>query len=113
LFDHPRVYTALKRLTPVSRVTYVHIKPGQGDAFWADVCTRLKPIREEQKKQGLITDHKLFTNAATDSPNDWNVAVAILYSSCAAVHEIDAKVASITVADYGSRDAMLEADANV
>jgi hypothetical protein len=94
---------------PVWRVTYVHVKPGQGDAFWADVRTHLKPIWEEQKKQGLITDYKLFTNATSNSSNDWSVAVAILYANWAALDQIDAKSASISVAHYGSRDAMMEA----
>ena len=94
---------------PVWRVTYVHIKPGQSDAFWADVRTHLKPIWEEQKKQGLITDYKLFTNATTNASNDWNVAVAILYSNWAALDQIDAKAATIATAHYGSRDAMLDA----
>jgi len=94
---------------PVWRVTYVHIKPGQGDAFWADVRTHLRPIWEEQKKQGLITDYKLFNNATTNSPNDWSVAIAILYSNWAALDQIDAKAATIATAHYGSREAMLEA----
>jgi ABC-type sugar transport system substrate-binding protein len=94
---------------PVWRVTYVHIKPGQGDAFWADVRTHLKPIWEEQKKQGLITDYKLFTNSTTNSPNDWSVAVAILYANWAALDQLDAKAASIAVAHYGSRDVMMDA----
>ena len=37
---------------PVWRVVYIHLKPGQGDAFWNDVTKNLKPIYEEQKKQG-------------------------------------------------------------
>jgi hypothetical protein len=94
---------------PVWRVTYVHVKPGQGYAFWADVRTHLKPIWEEQKKQGLISDYKLFTNATTNSSNDWSVAVAILYANWAAIDQLDAKGASISVAHYGSRDAMMDA----
>ena len=94
---------------PVWRVTYVHIKPGQGDAFWADVRTHLKPIWDEQKKQGLIADYKLFTNATTNSSNDWSVGIAILYSNWAALDQIDAKAATIAVAHYGSRDAMMDA----
>jgi hypothetical protein len=94
---------------PVWRVTYVHIKPGQGDAFWADVRTHLKPVWDEQKKQGLITDYKLFTNATTNSSSDWNVGIAILYSNWAALDQIDAKAATIAVAHYGSRDAMMDA----
>jgi hypothetical protein len=94
---------------PVWRVTYVHIKSGQGDAFWTDVRKHLKPVWDEQKKQGLITDYKLFTNATANSSNDWSVGIAILYSNWAALDQIDAKAASIAVAHYGSRDAMMEA----
>ncbi len=88
---------------PVWRVTYVHIKPGQGDAFWADVRAHLKPIWEEQKKQGLITDYKLFTNSTTNSPNDWSVAVAILYANWAALDQLDAKAQSIAVQTLPAR----------
>jgi hypothetical protein len=94
---------------PVWRVTYVHIKAGQGDAFWTDVRTNLKPVWEEEKKQGLIADYKLFTNSTTNSPNDWSVAVAVLYANWAALDQIDAKAQSIVVQHYGSRDAMMEA----
>jgi hypothetical protein len=33
---------------PVWRVTYYHLKPGQGEAFWKDF--------REVKKEGMITD---------------------------------------------------------
>lgn len=94
---------------PVWRVTYVHIKPGQGDEFWKDVRTHLKPVWDEEKKQGLIADYKVYTNATTNSPNDWSVAIAILYADWAALDQIDAKAATIVVQHYGSREAMNEA----
>jgi hypothetical protein len=40
---------------PVWRVTYYHLKPGQGEAFWRDF--------REVKKEGMITDYKVWTNA--------------------------------------------------
>lgn len=94
---------------PVWRVTYVHIKPGQGDVFWTDIRTHLKPIWDEEKKQGLISDYKLFTNATTNSSNDWSVAIAIQYANWAALDQIDAKAATIVAQHYGSREASNEA----
>jgi hypothetical protein len=94
---------------PVWRVNYLHIKSGQGDAFWNDFRQHVKPVLDEDKKQGLITDYKLYTNPVLDSPHDWDVAVAILYPNWAALDQFAAKGASIATQHYGSRDALLEA----
>jgi hypothetical protein len=94
---------------PVWRVVYIHLKPGQGDVFWNDVRQNLKPIYEEQKKQGLITDYKFWTNVTTDNPNDWDVAIGLLYANYAALDQVAAKAATITVQHYGTREASLEA----
>ena len=94
---------------PVWRVTYFHIKPGQGDAFWSDFRAHTKPILDEEKKQGLIADYKAFTNPVTDNPSDWDVAIATLYPNWAAMDQLDAKATPIIVKHYGSRDAAFEA----
>lgn len=94
---------------PVWRVTYFHIKAGQGDNFWNDFRQHGKPVLDEQKKQGLILDYKAFTNPVADHPDDWDVAVGVLYPNWAALDQIDAKAATIAVQHYGSRDAMIEA----
>ncbi len=94
---------------PVWRVTYMHLKPGMGDAFWSDFRQHIKPVLEEQKKQGLISDYKTFTNPVTNQPNDWDVAFGVLYSNWAALDQIDAKAASVVVKHYGSREAAFEA----
>ena len=94
---------------PVWRVTYFHIKPGQGDAFWNDFRQHGKPVLDEDKKQGLITDYKLFTNPVQNQPNDWDVAIGILYPNWAALDQLAAKGASIAIQHYGSREAMLDA----
>ena len=54
----------------VWRVTYYHIKPGQGEAFWKDLREHLKPVWESLKKEGMISDYKVWTNVTTDSPGD-------------------------------------------
>jgi hypothetical protein len=94
---------------PVWRVTYYHIKSGQGEAFWKDFRENLKPVYDAVKKEGWLTDYKVWTNITTDSPGDWDVAVALLFPNWAALDQLDAKAATISAKHYGSRDAMIEA----
>jgi hypothetical protein len=94
---------------PVWRVVYYHIKPGQGEAFWKDFREHLKPSYEALKKEGLISDYKVWTNVTTDGPNDWDVALGLLFPNWAALDQSDAKASTIIAKHYGSRDAMLEA----
>ena len=94
---------------PVWRVTYYSIKPGQGDVFWKDIRENFKPIYDELKKAGMITDYRFYTNPVTDHPNDWDVALAVSIPNWAAIDELDAKAATIAAKHYGSRDAMIEA----
>lgn len=90
---------------PVWRVTYYHLKPGMGDAFWKDFRENLKPLYEAYKKEGFITDYKAFTNLTSDGPSDWDIAIAVLYPNYAAFDQIDAKAMTIVIKHYGSRDA--------
>jgi hypothetical protein len=94
---------------PVWRVTYYHIKPGQGEAFWKDIRENMKPLYEEYKKAGMISDYKVWYNLTTDRPDDWDVAVGILFPNYAALDQVDAKAATISIKHYGSREAMLDA----
>ena len=96
-------------LGPVWRVTYYHIKPGQGDAFWKDFRENLKPVYDAVKKEGWIKEYKVWTNVTTDSPGDWDVAIGLLYPNWAAIDQLDTKAATISTKHYGSRDAMIEA----
>jgi hypothetical protein len=93
----------------VWRVTYYHIKPGQGEAFWKDLREHLKPVWESLKKEGLISDYKVWTNVTLDSPGDWDVAVGLMMANYAAIDQLDAKAATIAAKPYGSRDAFIEA----
>ncbi len=94
---------------PVWRVTYYHIKSGQGDAFWKDFRENTKPIFEEFKKAGLISDYKTFMNPVTDHPGDWNVAISISYPNYAALDQLAAKAGGIVNKHFGSREAALAA----
>jgi hypothetical protein len=94
---------------PIWRVVYFHIKPGQGESYWKDFREHLKPTYAALKKEGLITDYKVWTNVTADGPNDWDVALGLLYPNWAALDQADAKAATIIAKHYGSRDAMIEA----
>jgi len=65
--------------------------------------------KREAKKQGLLSDYKVWNNVTTDGPDDWDVAVATVYPNFAAIDQIDAKAATISTKHYGSREAMIEA----
>lgn len=94
---------------PVWRVTYVHVNPGMGDAFWKDIHDNLKPIWDAQKQAGIIADYKLWTNVTTDNADDWSIAVGILYANWAALDSADSKAGTISAQHYGSREAMMAA----
>ena len=94
---------------PVWRVTYIHIKPGMGDAFWKDFRENIKPLFETYKKEGWITDFKAFLNDTTEHPGDWDVAIAVLYPNYAAFDQLDAKAGAVVTKHYGSREAQMDA----
>ncbi|MGO9539064.1 MAG: hypothetical protein ACLPN2_00550, partial [Terriglobales bacterium] len=76
---------------PVWRVVYYKLKPGQGDPFWKDFRENLKPSYDPLKKEGIINDYKVWTNSTTDSPQDWDVALALMFPNWAAIDQADAK----------------------
>jgi hypothetical protein len=94
---------------PVWIVNYYHIKPGQGDAYWKDFRENMKPVYESLKKEGLISDYKVWLNETTDNPDDWDVAVGLLLANFASLDRIETTAATIAAQHYGSRDAMVEA----
>jgi hypothetical protein len=94
---------------PIWRVIYYHIKPGQAEPFWKDFREHLKPSYDALKKEGILSDYKVWNNVTTDGPNDWDVAVGLMFPNWSALDQSDAKSATIMAKHYGSRDAMIEA----
>lgn len=88
--------------TTVTRVTLVKIKPGHADPFWADIRRNLKPIYDEQKRQGLLADYSFATKTTSDSPDDWNVVVTLTYANWAVLDTFMSRSDPITLAHYGS-----------
>ncbi len=86
----------------VTRVNLIQIKPGHADMFWNDVRQHLKPIYEEYKRRGIITDYSVGTKSTFDGPNDWDVIITLFYKNWAALDDLGPKTDPITIAHYGS-----------
>jgi hypothetical protein len=86
----------------VTRVVLIHIKPGHGDQFWADLRQHGKPVWDEEKRQGLLTNYTVATKATTENPDDWNVALTFTYPNWAALDTFTSRADAITLAHYGS-----------
>ena len=86
----------------VTRVVLVRITPGHGDQFWADMRQHLKPIYDEEKRQGILTNYTVATKPTIDNPNDWNVALTLTYPNWAALDALMSRTDPITLAHYGS-----------
>ena len=70
---------------PVWRVELIRVKPNHLDEYLASLQQASKPIIEEEKKEGLILDYKLFLKETMNDPQDWNVCIAIQYKNHAAM----------------------------
>jgi hypothetical protein len=76
---------------PVWRVQLIRVKPTKMDAYLTSLRQATKPLIEEQKKQGLVTDYKIFLKQTKNNPEDWDICVAIQYKNWAALEGQTAK----------------------
>ena len=88
--------------TGVTRVTLIRITRDHGSEFWQDVRQHLKPIYEEYKRRGIITNYAFETKLSADNENDWNVVLSVTYPSYAALDDLAKKTDPVTLAHYGS-----------
>ena len=76
---------------PVWRVTLIKVKPAQMDAYLTSLRQASKPLLDEQKRQGLIMDYKVFHKETQEGPHDWDLALAVQYKNHAAMDGLTAK----------------------
>ena len=76
---------------PVWRVQLIRVKPTKMDTYLTSLRQATKPLIEEQKKQGLVTDYKIFLKQTKNNPEDWDICVAIQYKNWAALDGQTAK----------------------
>jgi len=76
---------------PVWRVSLVRVKPNQMDAYLTSLRQSSKPILDEEKRQGIIVDYKLFMKETKSNPEDWDLCLAVEYKNHAALDGLSAK----------------------
>lgn len=76
---------------PIWRVQLIRVKPTQMDAYLTSLRQSTKPLIEEQKKQGMIVDYKVFLKETKNGPEDWDICVAVEYKNHAAMDGLAAK----------------------
>jgi hypothetical protein len=80
---------------PVWRIQLIRVKPTQMDAYLTSLRQSTKPFIEEEKKQGIIVDYKVFLKETKNSPDDWDICVAVQYKNHAAMDGESAKAEAV------------------
>ncbi|MBZ5574744.1 MAG: hypothetical protein LAO09_23050 [Acidobacteriia bacterium] len=76
---------------PIWRVQLIRVKPTAMDAYLTSLRQSTKPLLDEEKKQGIIMDYKVFLKATKANPDDWDIAVAVEFKNHAALDGLAAK----------------------
>jgi len=76
---------------PVWRVSTVRVKPNQMDAYLTSLRQSSKPFLEEEKRQGMILDYKIFLKETKNDPKDWDLALVVIYKNHAAMDNLAAR----------------------
>ncbi len=91
---------------PVWEVSYYRTTPGHFEDYLKYLRQNFLPQGEENKKQGLVLDQKIFVKAPA-TPDDWDIAFATLYKNMAALDfsaENDRKSKAISEKHYKTPD---------
>jgi hypothetical protein len=76
---------------PVWRVSLIGVKPNQMDAYLTSLQQSSKPLLDEEKRQGIIMDYKVFLKETKNNPEDWDLCLAVEYKNHAAMDGLAAK----------------------
>jgi hypothetical protein len=79
----------------VWNITLIRVKPAQFDAYLTNLQQGAKVAYDEAKRQGAIMDYKVFLKQTRSSPQDWDIALAILYKNHAQMDGQAAKFEAI------------------
>jgi hypothetical protein len=80
---------------PIWRVQLIRVKPTQMDAYLSSLRQSTKPLIEEEKRQGMIMDYKIFLKETKNNPEDWDICVAVQYKNHAAMDGLAAKAEAV------------------
>ena len=80
---------------PVWRVSLIRVKPTHLDEYLTSLRQVSKPFIDEEKRQGLIVDYKIFLKETKNNLQDWDLCLAVEYKNHAALDGLDAKMEAI------------------
>jgi len=76
---------------PIWRIQLIRVKPTHMDEYLTSLRLSTKPLIEEQKRQGMIMDYKVFLKETKNNLEDWDICVAVEYKNHAAMDGLAAK----------------------
>jgi len=94
---------------PVWRVATIRVKPAHFDDFLTVLRQDIKPFWDEAKRQGVIMDFKVFLKETKNNPQDWDIALAVLYKNHAQMDGEEAKFEAIRDKVLGGKKAAQQA----
>jgi hypothetical protein len=80
---------------PVWRVSLIRVKPNRMDEYLTSMQESTKPFLDEEKRQGLIVEYKVFLKETKSNPQDWDICLAIQYKNYAAMDGLASNVEGI------------------
>src|ERR1700681_1624059 len=90
---------------PVWRIQLIRVKPTQMDAYLTSLRQSTKPIIEEEKRQGMIVDYKIFLKETKNNPEDSDICVAAQFKHHAAMDGLPAKGEAVRDKIMGGKQA--------
>ena len=92
---------------PVWQMTLIRVKPTQMDAYLTTLRTNTKATYDEMKKDNLIVDYKVFRNTNKHDPQEWDIAVGVVFKNFGALDGLtEAEVIRDKV--FGTKQASLQ-----
>jgi hypothetical protein len=88
---------------PVTRISYIKIKPGMFDAYMKWIATERKTLMEEYKKAGVILGWKVY-GAEARSPREADLILTVTYKNWAAFDNLDDRQDAIAERLQGSSE---------
>lgn len=80
---------------PVWRVSLIRVKPNRMDEYLTSMQQSTKPFLDEEKRQGLVVEYKVFLKETKSNPHDWDICLAVQYKNYAAMDGLSSKVEGI------------------
>ncbi len=80
---------------PVWSVTTIRVKPAHFDDYLTALRQNIKPFWDEAKREGVVMDWKVFVKQTRNGPQDWDIALAVLYKNHAQMDGQAAKFEAI------------------